>query len=156
RMALFRAGALSRPVRYLLWILIAFLVASAVVLGIYHITGPPPGYQFSSTFLGIKPLKHLALSLVVVGLLMAADYVAQRDLFYSGITGPLGLRVSRKGAGKFLLLRPSPSRVLWRISLLGWLRNRNALLLLIWGALYGFGYTYFTKAGSQIYFAAFC
>src|SRR5262249_13973028 len=36
RMALFRAGALSRPVRYLLWILIAFLVASAVVLGIYH------------------------------------------------------------------------------------------------------------------------
>ena len=46
--------------------------------------------------------------------------------------------------------------MLWRISLLGWLRNRNALLLLIWGALYGFGYTYFTKVGSQMYFVAFC
>jgi len=156
RTALFRAGALSRPVRYILWILIACLIASAVVLGVYHIAGPLPGYQFSSIFLGVQPLEHLALTLVVVGLLIAADYVAQRDLVYSGIAGPLGLRVSRKGAGKFLLLRPSPSRVLWLISLLGWFRNRNALLLLIWGALYGFGYTYFTKAGSQIYFAAFC
>src|SRR5215831_6453795 len=94
RTALFRAGALSRPVRYILWILIACLIASAVVLGVYHIAGPLPGYQFSSIFLGVHPLEHLALTLVVVGLLIAADYVAQSDLVYSGIAGPLGLRVS--------------------------------------------------------------
>jgi len=140
----------------MLWSLIVVVAASAAILELYGTHWDLPGYQYSSIFLGIQPLEHLVLVIVPVGLLIAADYMVQRDLVFSGINGPLGLRLSRRGAQKFLLRWPTPSSVLWRISLLGWLRNRNALMLLIWGALYGFGYTYFTKAGSQSYFVAFC
>ena len=156
RTALFRSGALTRSIRYMLWLLIACMAISIVLLDHYNLSSALPGYHCARIFLGIDPFEHLLPLGIAAALLIAADYIVQHDLVYSGITGPLVFRTSRKTAGRFLLLRPSPSRVLWRISLLGWLRNRNALLLLIWGALYGFGYTYFTKVGGQMYFAGFC
>jgi len=47
---------------------------------------------------------------------------------------------------------PAP---LWRISLLGWFRNRNSVLLLMWGGLYGFCWMYFSRDTGVLDFLMF-
>ena len=55
-----------------------------------------------------------------------------------------------------MLLHPSWPTPIWRISLLGWLRNRNAVMMLIFGSLYFFFFAYFTKPDEMFGFYAFC
>ena len=157
RTGLYRSNSLSRRVTALLWtaVAIAATVALLPLLG-YDSSGLLPGSAYASVLLGIDPFRHLLQIAAAVPVLAFVDYVVQLEVVYSGTSGPAPLRVTRLSRGRFLLLPGSPSSVLWRIGLLGWLRNRNALLLLIWGGLYGFGYTWFTNSQGQIYYIAFC
>ena len=157
RTGLYRSSALNKRVTVLLWTAVA-LAATLAVLPLfgYDSSGLLPGSAYASVLHSIDPFIHLLQIAVAVPVLAFVDYLVQFEVVYSGTTGPSPLRVTRLSRGRFLLLPGSPSSVLWRIGLLGWLRNRNALLLLIWGGLYGFGYTYFTNSQGQLYYIAFC
>jgi hypothetical protein len=89
------------------------------------------------------------------GLLACADFAVQRRLTYSGARGPLAPADPKMERGRHLLLCPSWPSPLFRIAALGWLRNRNALLLLIWGVAYGFFYMYFSKPAEALDFFLF-
>jgi hypothetical protein len=115
-----------------------------------------PGYRYGLILLGIDPFMSLLLIAVPATLLTCADYAVQREVVYSGVTGPAGARTLGSSKGRFLLFRASPGAALWRISLLGWIRHRNALLVLIAGSIYGFTYMYLTKPSHQVYLMAFC
>jgi len=155
RTALYRHNALTPIVRVLLSIVIALIAVA--LLGSNFDTGPAgllPGHLYGPVLLGVGPLQNLALMSVPVILLATADYLVQRQVVYSGVAGPSASR-TRKSKSRFLLFHPSPSATLRRISLLGWIRHRNALVALIWGTGYGFTYMYLAKPDRSIYFMAF-
>ncbi len=114
-----------------------------------------PGHQLALLLSGSKacsPLLHMG---VVAALFVLVDYPLQRDVTYSGIRGPLAPAARTMSRGQLLLIHPGWPGPLFRIALLGWLRTRNALLLLIWGGMYSFFYTYFSRPDESFYFHAF-
>ena len=58
-------------------------------------------------------------------------------------------------SGHLVLFHSSCPAPLWRISLLGWFRNRNSVLLLMWGGLYGFCWMYFSRDTGVLDFLMF-
>lgn len=87
---------------------------------------------------------------------LLGDCALQRRVLLSGLLGPAPQRALLGRLQEWLLLAgPSRPSVLWRVTMLGWLRNRNALLLFIWGTAYGFLYTWFTRATGLPYFISF-
>lgn len=157
RTGLFQGNALTKPVRYL-WLGTLMSAVMLVTVSMFHHSAAMllPGSQFGFILLGIDPLKHLLFMATTVLILLCLDYVVQYNFVYSGIKGPRAWKLFRKPAGRVLLLHSSASSTLWRISMLGWLRNRNVLLSLILGGGYFFTFIYFYQPDEQIDFILCC
>ncbi|HEV2719783.1 MAG TPA: hypothetical protein VG323_07165 [Thermoanaerobaculia bacterium] len=147
RAAIFRGTALSAAARIALWPAIVL----AAVAGLWF----RPGRELAAILRGSEPALNLALLLVTALVVAAIDYATLRSVVYSGLLGPRS--GARRAAGKAHLLTAGPRALspLLRVSFLGWLRNRSALLLLLWGAAYGFAYPYFMKVSGAIDFVMF-
>jgi hypothetical protein len=115
-----------------------------------------PGFHFARLLLCRTPLLSLLIMSIQAAALVAADYSVQWASLYSGVAGPIASGVSRKSRCRLLPVQRAPYAVLWWISMLGWIRNRNVLLLFLWGIGYGFGYTYLAEPHSREYFIMFC
>jgi hypothetical protein len=114
-----------------------------------------PGHQLRLVLYGEYLLAPLVCLGAYCGLLACADFVVQRGLTYSGARGPLAPGGAMMARGYCLLCFPSWPSPLFRVAVLGWLRSRNALLLLIWGVAYGFLYMYFSKPDEALDFFLF-
>jgi hypothetical protein len=115
-----------------------------------------PGQTLASVFTRTSSPGGALTLLSAAFLLILADYAMQRHVIRSGVLrpAPAGALLGRLQERLLLAGPPTPS-ILWRITMLGWLRNRNALLLFIWGTSYGFLYTWFTNASGLSYFLSF-
>jgi hypothetical protein len=114
-----------------------------------------PGYQLGLVLLGEHPWSPLVCMGAYGGLLACADFAVQRRLTYAGEKGPSAPAGSIVVQGCHLLCFPSWPGPLFRVAALGWLRSRNALLLLIWGVAYGFFYMFFSKPAEALDFFLF-
>jgi hypothetical protein len=114
-----------------------------------------PGRLLGLVLSGAQPWTPLICMAAYCGMLAWADFTVQRRLTYSGASGPLAPAGSMMAGGRHLLCSPPWPGPLFRIAILGWLRSRNALLLLIWGVAYGFFYMYFSKAADTLDFFLF-
>ena len=156
RAALFRSSSL-RPA----WRVVLFVAMVVVVLGWLAAVLPSnvrfllPGYQVGTLAFGLDPVGSLFRLGALVIPLALLDFRVQRELAYSGIRGPLASASRLVSRGSLLLLRPAWPGPLFGMALLGWLRNRNALLLLLWGTAYGFFYTWYSKPNESFYFFGF-
>jgi hypothetical protein len=87
-------------------------------------------------------------------LLLTIDAILRFNLNYAGAPGALSSSNTLASAS-FLLdhaIWPSP---IFRIGVLGWLRNRSALFLFLWGNIYSFFWTYFSRPSDSEYFIVF-
>ena len=75
--------------------------------------------------------------------LLAADFVVQREIVRAGYSPTINK--SRRCLVVALESCRSQKSVLYCIAFIGFLRNRNAMMLLLWGTIYGFGYVYWAK-----------
>jgi hypothetical protein len=82
----------------------------------------------------VRSVLILAIEVLV---LSVVDYSLQRRVIRSGLAQSVRLGAGRKWGSRFLL-----SASLFRITVLGWLRNPNVVLLFLWGVTYGFVFTY--------------
>ena len=140
-------------VRSLLWFFMACAVGLSVALGFDSRAAQlSPGYQLALVLLGINPILHLLIIVAEAALLVCGDCVLQREVAYSGMTGPPSTRISNWSRGRFLSFRSSPSTTLWRISLLGWIRTPKVVLLMISGAVYSFAYIWLARPEGQSVF----
>jgi hypothetical protein len=114
-----------------------------------------PGYPLGLVLTGKAPCSPVLLTAGVVLLLTVADFTLQRSAAYSGMGGLAGSRWSTRWSGALLLIHPAWPAPLWRISLLGWIRNPNALLLWIWGGGYGFFFMLYTRADALLDYLLF-
>jgi hypothetical protein len=88
-------------------------------------------------------------------ILVSPDYILTRCATYSGIGGTLSRGGRIASTGSLLSVHSSWPNPYWRISLLGWLRNRNAVMLFAWGALYGFFYMHFSQPDETFSYITF-
>ena len=157
RTLVFRNGALSKTMKAVLSVvvstIIGWIVASISFSGVGTLL---PGYQFGLILTGTDSIQSLSYLAGFVLLLFVPDFLAQRSVTYSGDDGPQASGNRAVLGGRLLLVNSSWPAPLWRVSLLGWLRNRNALLLLMWGASYGFSWMYFSKPDRASSFFLFC
>lgn len=100
---------------------------------------------------GIAPLAGMVLG---TGVLAAADFELQRARVYSGARSPLAPDGTH-GPGPWLWLHPSWPAPQLRLGLLGWMRCQSALLLFLWGSLYSFLWTFFSKPNDAEHFYLF-
>jgi hypothetical protein len=114
-----------------------------------------PGHQLGLVLFGERLWSPLICMGAYGGLLACADFAVQRSLTYSGARGQSAPANPMVVQGRHLLCFSSWPGPLFRIAALGWLRNRNALLLLIWGVAYGFFYMYFSKPAEALDFFLF-
>ncbi len=114
-----------------------------------------PGHQLGLVLCGERLWSPLICMGAYGGLLACADFAVQRRLTYAGAREPSAPAGSIVVPGRLLLCFPSWPGPLFRIAALGWLRSRNALLLLIWGVAYGFFYMYFSKPAEALDFFLF-
>lgn len=156
RTVIHRSSALSGALKlfsfFVILILTGWIVASIVDPGFETLL---PGDQLGRALTGMDPFRSVSFLAGLVLLLSIADFVVQRSVTYSGLTGPPARGNHMISRGLLLVHAPWPTP-LWRISLLGWLRNRNALLLLMWGGLYGFFWMYLSKPEGALEFLLFC
>jgi len=115
-----------------------------------------PGHQLGLVLTGAGVARPLSFLCGFVLLLSFPGFLLQRSVTRSGMNGVPGSKSRVLSHGVLMLLHPVWPSPLWRISLLGWLRNRNALMMLIFGSLYFFFFTYFTKPDEMFGFYAFC
>jgi len=157
RAALLRGGALPKTRRLMLFSVILIL-AGWIAASLFHSGWAVflPGYQFGLVLTGTSFLSPLLLLAGLVLLLALADSGFQQDIALSGIAGPAAPDRRWLSQGSLLLARAGAPAVLWRISLMGWLRHRNALMMLIFGSLYSFCFAYFTEPEGMFLFYAFC
>lgn len=99
----------------------------------------------------VEHVRWIAAAFIVA--LIAIDYPVQQRVLLSGTAGQRPFSPSRRQ--RWLRISDDPRTVLFLLTLISWLRNRNALLLLLWGTSYGFLYTYFTRPQEQSYFLLF-
>ena len=157
RASLLQSDALPKGMRAVACILV-FILAGCIALSFFHsgFAMYLPGAQFGLVLTGASfsiPLLQLA---GLVLLLTLADSAIQRSIAFSGITGPAAPESRWLSRGSLLLARGGGPAVLWRISLMGWLRHRNALMMLVFGSLYCFCFTYLTEPDGMLLFYAFC
>ncbi|HEX3109761.1 MAG TPA: hypothetical protein VHU41_11765 [Thermoanaerobaculia bacterium] len=126
-------------------------VAMAVAATVFAAARLVPGDRLARTLRGSAGDLGI-LSLIVLAT-VAIDYPALRKTVYSGLIAPRSVGVTTKA--RLLTARPHSIPPLWRASLLGWLRNRSALLLFLWGTTYGFAYTYFMNVSGAVDFVLF-
>ncbi|MEJ2144175.1 MAG: hypothetical protein P8020_03475 [Acidobacteriota bacterium] len=143
RTALLGSFALQARTKTLLWAGILLSVGLAGGCTVYtDVMRWFPGYQLASIIAGTSVLRPvLILGSVVPGLLYL-DYLTQMEVVFRGFAGPPPLNTSRKWTRILWLAGPSPLATLWRLSFLGWLRHRSALLMWIFGTTYGFLFLY--------------
>jgi hypothetical protein len=156
RVGVFRSASLRRPYRIFQAVAIALVLGWTVVaLSVAATRHALPGYQLGAVLLGLSPLSPLLRMSALVIPLALADFHIQKEVAYSGIRGPLasGGRLVARGAP--LLLRPVGPGPLFGMALLGWLRNRNSLLLFLFGTLYGFFFLWFLRASDAFDFFGF-
>jgi hypothetical protein len=156
RTSLLRRAGLSRPMRWL-GVSVSTIMAVAVVAAEFG-PGPShmlPGSLFGSALTGDGPSRQVTWLAGIVLVLSVSDCLLLNDVIASGVHGARS-GGARGAAGSTILSGlsgwPGP---LWRICLLGWLRTRNALLLLVWGGLYGSLYMHITKPDELFSYAAF-
>jgi hypothetical protein len=156
RVSIHFAGGLEFRARIVLWGSIS-AIAAWIAAGVHDpdFQGLLPGGLFAVIIApksGVWPVCRLA---AVDLLLVAADISAQKAVVHSGASGPAAGRHLIRAGGRLLTIHPGWPSVLWRTSLLGWLRNRNALMLLLWGMLYGSVYLYLTRPDSAFDYIVF-
>ncbi len=157
RAAIYQAGFVHRSAR-LFPILVALIIAgwmAASTVGGYGFERSLPGHQLGRILSGGEPFGPTLFLAGIVLILLIADFTVQRSAVYSGIAGPKGRFRHIMSRGSLLLIHPSWPPALWRVSLLGWIRNRNAMLLMIWGGGYGFLFMYLTKADALLDYMLF-
>lgn len=157
RTAMQRRSPLDRWARIIARVLSALIGATAAA----SLWGAPylllsPGCQFARLMLERDARQAFLLMLLQTGILLLADHALQFELTYCGIAGPQASPISHRALEWRLPLHRSPRTVLWRMSMRGWIGNRNVLLLFLWGAGYGFAYTYLSRPQSRDYFFMFC
>ncbi len=135
-------------------LILAFVAAASVFRPVW--ARVLPGYSLGAVLRGGNPIGPLVALALAVFLTSAADFLLQRHVTYSGANGssPGGGHLAARG--RILSYHASWPTTLWRISLLGWMRNRNAVLLLLWGTGYGFSYLFLTRPDGAFDFALFC
>jgi hypothetical protein len=114
-----------------------------------------PGYHLGQLLAGHAAGTTLPLLGCMAFLLSAVEAFLLYKLTYSGICGPQPPGTRPYSSGSVLLIHAAWPPPLWRVSLLGWLRNRPALLLLLWGASYSFLFMYFSYPEGAFEFIAF-
>ncbi len=157
RSTLFRGGAVRRS--YLICMLsVSAVIAGSAAMALMEAGGAPewfPGHALAAVLCGLPPTVPLLRIAAIAILLALADFQIQKELAYAGLRGPSAAGGGLISGGAEMLLGGSWPGPFFGISLLGWLRNRNALLLLVWGTVYGFFYTWFTRPGEAFYFFGF-
>lgn len=139
RILLFRARALSTK---------QFVIRGAVAAALAFVA--LPGRAYAAILLDIEVVPSLARLFVVTLAILALDFATMRVAVYSGLMSGTS-RVSQHSAVTLL----SGRAALFHAAMLGCLRNRSALLLLLWGCGYGFGYTYFSRVHGAVDFLMF-
>jgi hypothetical protein len=152
RTVIYRGHAFRITTRVVLLTAIAALAALTFIPATIAFN---PGRVFARAFLGIETLRGIAFLALSACLLMLVDYAMQRHVVLSGVFRPAAAGAWLARLQERFLLSGSQRSILWRISMLGWLRNRNALLLFIWGTAYGFFYTWLTHATGLSYYLSF-
>jgi len=150
-----RSGLLTRPLNAAAAIACVLLSAYAGV-SIFHpqVGVLLPSHQFGRLLFGEHVLRALIYMGAFTGVIGVFDFAMQHSLTYSGFSGP-SAPSGRMSSGSLLLLHPSWPGPIFRVAILGWLRTRSALMLLIWGITYSFFFTYFSKQGDVVYFFLF-
>jgi hypothetical protein len=148
RSCLFQITVLPRMAKYM-------TAAGVCWVGISHLAAIPlpglvaslPGYQFGVVLTGAYGWRPLLLLAGWVLLLSIPDAVTQHMVTYSGHDGISERAQAGFSCSRLLYIRGLSRTPLFGAALLGWLRNRNAVLLLVWGAAYGFCWIYFSGSG---------
>jgi hypothetical protein len=154
--ALYRSGGLPGNSRFFAFALIPFLacwMAAAVVEPAWG--AALPGYHLGVLLAGHASGASLTLLGCMALLLSAVEAFLIHRLTYSGICGPQAPGNRLYSGGSVVLVHAAWPSPLWRVSMLGWLRNRPALLLLLWGASYSFLFMYFSNPEGVFEFVAF-
>ena len=155
RSVLFLHALLSRPHRRLAVSAIAIVSICTVA----STAGPQTGIRHPGVLLGtilardafVYPLIWMALS---TALLVTADFLIQRNLDYARMPG--ALPSDRSMFPNFILqFLPAWPDPVFRISLLGWLRSRSALMLFVWGCFFSFFWTYSSRPREVSYYVSF-
>jgi hypothetical protein len=156
--ALLRPGSLSSPLLGTGLALGLFAIMAWIALSFFcpGLETPLPGHQFGLILTGADLARPLSFLCGLVLLLSFPGFLIQRSMTRSGMNGLPGSKSRGLPRGVLMLLHPAWPTPLWRISLLGWLRNRNAVMMLVFGSLYFFFFAYFTKPDEMFGFYAFC
>lgn len=156
RTVLYRGRAFGRPMRIVLVSEVLVVAAMLIIPATLGITSNiNPGWTLASIFMSQASAEAVATLLSTAFVLMLVDYAIQRHVTRSGVIRPGRAGRLLGPVHARLLLAGSWPSLLFRVTMLGWLRNRNALLLFLWGTAYGFLYTWFTKANELSYFLSF-
>lgn len=156
RVVLYQVRYLPTALKFIATLGTIFLL-TGMLLSIFHfgIRDLHPGHLFGLVLLGkqyLHPLVYLALWTALLGL---ADYFIQHHLIYSGLHGPLSPRNRIMRRCSILLFHPTWPGPLFRVGILGWLRSRSALLLFVWGGVYSFLWTFYSRPDDVFYFFLF-
>lgn len=154
RAAVYRWGFLGWPRRAVAILALIFPLGIAVALiSGAEIEALHPGVQLGLAIFRESHIYALSCLASLVTGLAAADYYVQRELTYSGERGR-SIAGSRIMPGLLLVgpTRPSPY---FRIGLLGWLRSRNAFLMFVFGGVYSFCWTHFSRPSGTSYYLLF-
>ncbi len=143
RVAAFRARVLPLRARVFVYVVIAMIVAVVAAPWLVRLH---PARALADLLLQQSTMRALLILLLSVSALLIADFFVTKSVVYSGSSGP----ASRRGASRRAESLPLGSvwlrlPLLWRVSMAGWLRNRSAVLLLLWGAAYGFAWPFFSR-----------
>jgi hypothetical protein len=154
--ALYRSSGLPKNLRRFVLVFIPVLIGWMALPVVQPAIGAAlPGYHLGLVLTSAGNLRPLLLLSVIVLPLSIVDSAVLHGLTYSGICGPPAPGNRLFSGGSLLLMHAGWPPPLWRISFLGWLRNRSSLLLLLWGGSYGFLYMYFSKPEETFDYMAF-
>jgi hypothetical protein len=132
------------------------ILAVSTFISVLHpeIGAVHPGQLFGRLISGEARVYPLAGMALWAAALIVMDCILQRALTYSCIhpmTAGSGLSL-RSGMLLPYPLWPGP---VFQIGVLGWLRSRAALMLFLWGGLYSFLWTWYSKPDEVLYFFLF-
>jgi hypothetical protein len=155
RSCLFFSRTLSSSRKIASGITVLFLLlATSASTAFPNIHALHPAKLFGCMLAGEAPITSLLWMGFWVAILLSVDSLFRFDVNYAGAPG--ALTSSRFSTSTSSLLHQTVwLHPIFTIGILGWLRNRSAFLLFLWGTIYSFLWTYYSRPDVSDYFLVF-
>jgi len=146
---------LAPPHKWAAWLAVG-ISASTAILSILRLAigTAHPGQLFGRLISGEARLHPFGGMILWVAALVPIDFVLQRDLTYASIQ-PMMPGSGLTPLSGMLLTHPLLPGPVFQIGVLGWLRSRAACMLFLWGGIYSFLWTWFSRPDEVLYFFLF-